>query len=84
MKRKLLEVRKMDFATVGGIQIRALRSLQRPLYDRMRNMETLGKRPVAPGPVVSEQPAEDVDIGSLDHGVYCIRYQYAIQRTVRG
>jgi transposase InsO family protein len=31
VKRELFEMREMDFATVGGIQIRALRSLQRPL-----------------------------------------------------
>jgi hypothetical protein len=67
MKRELLEVREMDFATIHRIQIRALRPLQRPLYDRVRNTETLRKRPVAPSPIMGEQPAEDIDIGILDH-----------------
>jgi hypothetical protein len=41
MKRELLEVREMDFATVRPIQIRPLRSLQRSLDDRVWNTETL-------------------------------------------
>lgn len=60
VKRELFEMREMDLAAVRRIQIRALRSLQRPLYDRMRNTETLGKRPVTPIPIVGEQPAEDI------------------------
>jgi len=67
MKRELLKVREMDFATVHRIQVRTLGSLQRPLYDRVRNPKTLRKRPVAPGPIVGEQPTEDVDVGILDH-----------------
>jgi hypothetical protein len=67
VKRELLEVREVNFATVHRIQICALRSLQRSLYDRVRNAKTLRKRPVAPGPIVGEQSAEDVDIGILDH-----------------
>jgi hypothetical protein len=67
VKCELLEMRAMDFATVHGIQIRALRSLKRSLYDRVRNAKTLRKRPVAPGPIVGEQPTEDVDVAILDH-----------------
>ena len=63
MKRELLEVGEMDFATVHRIQIRALRSLQRSLYNRVRNTETLRKRPVAPSLIVGKQPAEDIDVG---------------------
>lgn len=66
MKRELLEVREMNFATVHRIQIRTLRPLQRPLHDRVRNAKTLRNRPVAPGPIVGEQPAEDIDVGILD------------------
>jgi hypothetical protein len=85
VKRELLAVREVNFATVHRIQIRALRSLQRSLYDRMRNAKTLRKRPVAPGPIVGEQSAEDVDIGILDHDeAYCIKYQYTIQRSLAG
>ncbi len=68
MKRKLLEVREMDFAAFHRIQIHALHSLQRSLYDWMRNMEPLRKRSVAPGPIMGEQSAEDIDIGILNHG----------------
>ncbi len=81
VKRELLEVREMDFATVHRIQIRALRSLKRPLDDRMRNTKPLRKRPVAPSLIVGEQPTEDVDIGILDHDENCIRYQYMIRRV---
>lgn len=88
MKREFLEVREMDFAPVGRIQIRTLRSLQRPLHDRVRNAETFSKRPVGPSPIVGEQPAEDIDVGFLDHvqGVSNIntRYNKAPSATVTG
>jgi hypothetical protein len=67
VKCELLEVREMDLAPVRRIKIRPLRSLQRSLYDRMRDTKPLRKRPVAPGPIVGEQPTEDVNVGILDH-----------------
>jgi len=67
VKRELFEMRKVDFAAIYGVQIRALRSRQRPLHGWMWNMETISERPVAPSPIVGDQPAEDVDIGILDH-----------------
>jgi len=67
MKRELLEVREMDCATVHRTQVRTLGSLQRPLYNRMRDAKTFRKRPVTPGSIVGEQSTEDVDVGILDH-----------------
>lgn len=67
MKRELLEVRELDFATLRDVQVRALRALQRPLDNRVWNMEKLGKRPVGPHSIVGNQATENIDVGILDH-----------------
>jgi hypothetical protein len=76
---ELFEVRKVHSAARGRIEARILRSQERPLDNRVRNTETLGERPVAPISVVGKQPAEDVNIGILDHGK--VAYQVSIHDT---
>jgi hypothetical protein len=62
MDGELLEVWKIHSAAMCRIKARILRPRKRPLDNRVRNMKTLRKRPIAPGPVVGEQSAENVDI----------------------
>lgn len=78
MDGELLEVREVHSAARRRIEARILSPRKRPLDDSVRNTETLRERPVAPRPIVDEQPAEDIDIGILDHDIL---YQVSILDT---
>jgi hypothetical protein len=79
VNRELLEVRNVNLPSLRRIKICVLSSRKRPLNHGMRNMEAIGKGPVAPLPAMSEKATEDVDVRTLDHS--SVVYQVSIHDT---